>query len=362
LSQQNQATFVNNIIYQQSANGNNQNQNQNQTTNFPGNQNQAKPMNNFYVQNQNGTGNNFTGHGMVNNNNGMVNNNNGMVNNNNGMVNNNNGMVNNNNGMAMNQYNYPNYNYVYSNNLKMSPGPANIQLQAQNPKGDISNVGDSLQAKLPIGNGIAGLQATTNGLSNPNGQQGVNSQNCFGAINMNFQNSLNFYGADKYFMPKNNNWCGVQGNFNILAGQNLVNQGQMMNNGNMGNMINNVKPYKCVYQPTNKQYEQSDEEDYVRKDSVTPAEGDQVVQDSSPLIPASDPKLKIVPDSTQSMEIIPDSKNIEGLFVITEKDHSIPTPQLAESETDSTPQKVISNLFSTNGLPLLTKNDEINSE
>jgi hypothetical protein len=242
----------------------------------------------------------------------------------------------------------------------MSPGPANIQLQAQNPKGDISNVGDSLQAKLPIGNGVAGLQATTNGLSNPNGQQGVNSQNCFGAINMNFQNSLNYYAADKYPIPKNNNWCGVQGNFNMLAGQNLVNQGQMMNNGNMGNMINNVRSYKCVYQPTNKQYEQSDEEDYVRKDSVTPAEGNQVVQDSSPLILASDPKLKILPDQTQSMEVIPDSTKIEGLF-ITEKNHSIPTPQLAELETDSAPQQKISNLLSTNGLPLLTKNHEINS-
>jgi hypothetical protein len=61
------------------------------------------------------------------------------------------------------------------------------------------------------------------------------------------------------------------------------------------------------------------------------------------------------------MEVIPDSTKIEGLFVITEKDHSIPTPQLADSETDSTPQQKISNLFSTNGLPLLTKNHEINS-
>jgi hypothetical protein len=61
------------------------------------------------------------------------------------------------------------------------------------------------------------------------------------------------------------------------------------------------------------------------------------------------------------MEFIRDSTKIEGLFVITEKDHSIPTPKLAESETDSTPQKKISNLFSTNGLQQLTKNHEINS-
>jgi hypothetical protein len=80
------------------------------------------------------------------------------------------------------------------------------------------------------------------------------------------------------------------------------------------------------------------------------------------LIPALDPKLKILPYPTQSMGVIPDSTKREGLF-ITEKNHSIPTPppQLAELETDSAPQQNISNLLSTNGLPLLSNNHEINS-
>jgi hypothetical protein len=179
---------------------------------------------------------------------------------------------------------------------------------------------------------------------------------------MNFQNNLNYYAADKYFIPKNNNWCGVQGNFNMVASQNLVNQSQMMNNGNIGNMVHNVTAYKCVYQPRNKQYEQFDEEDYVRKDLVTPVEVDQAVQDGSPMIPASDSKTKIVPDSTQSVGVSPDSNKKEGFF-IKEKDHLIPTPpsQSGELEPDSATQQKISNLFSLNGLPLLTKAHEMNS-
>ena len=85
------------------------------------------------------------------------------------------------------------------------------------------------------------------------------------------------------------------------------------------------------------------------------------MQDGSPMIPASDSKPKIVPDSTQSVGVSPDSTKKEGFF-ITEKDHLIPTPpsQSGELEPDSATQQKIPNLFSTNGLPLLTKTHEMN--